>query len=104
MLHGIPILLKDSIATKDMLNSTTGSFALLGLIVPRDAGVVTKSREAGTIKLGKASMSEWSNFRSTNFHNGWCGRAGQGKVQINNTPIIRVLLNKKFYKKNEKSY
>ena len=83
MLHGIPILLKDSIATKDILNTTAGSFALLGSIVPRDTGVVTKLREAGAITLGKASMSEWSNFWSTNFHNGWCGRTGQGKVQIN---------------------
>ncbi|KAK7860746.1 putative amidase [Quercus suber] len=38
-LHGIPILLKDNIATKDKLNSTAGSYALLGSVVPRDAGV-----------------------------------------------------------------
>lgn len=38
-LHGIPILLKDLIATKDKMNNTAGSFALLGSVVPRDAGV-----------------------------------------------------------------
>lgn len=42
-LHGIPILLKDNIGTKDKLNTTAGSFALLGSVVPRDAGVVTSS-------------------------------------------------------------
>ncbi|CAN1771190.1 Probable amidase At4g34880 [Linum perenne] len=51
-LHGIPVLLKDNIATKDKLNTTAGSFALLGSIVPRDAGVVKKLRAAGAIILG----------------------------------------------------
>ncbi|KAF2322786.1 hypothetical protein GH714_030759 [Hevea brasiliensis] len=64
-LHGIPILLRDNIATKDKLNTTTGSFALLGSVVPRDAGVVVRLRKAGAIILGKASMSEWAAFRST---------------------------------------
>uniref|UniRef100_A0A2N9I2E3 Amidase domain-containing protein n=1 Tax=Fagus sylvatica TaxID=28930 RepID=A0A2N9I2E3_FAGSY len=33
-LHGIPVLLKDTIATKDKLNTTAGSYALLVLNVP----------------------------------------------------------------------
>ncbi|CAN1771183.1 Probable amidase At4g34880 [Linum perenne] len=78
-LHGIPVLLKDNIATKDKLNTTAGSFALLGSIVPRDAGVVKKLRAAGAIILGKASLSEWSNFRSSSAPNGFCGRTGIGK-------------------------
>ncbi|ESR36860.1 hypothetical protein CICLE_v10028286mg [Citrus x clementina] len=78
-LHGIPILLKDNIATKDKMNTTAGSYALLGSVVPRDAGVVTKLREAGAIILGKASLSEWANFRSSNAPNGFCARGGQGK-------------------------
>jgi amidase len=81
-LHGIPILLKDNIATKDKLNTTAGSYALLGSVVPRDAGVVTKLRNAGAIILGKAGLSEWSNFRSNNAPNGWSGRGGQGKVGL----------------------
>ncbi|CAK9153649.1 unnamed protein product [Ilex paraguariensis] len=52
-LHGIPILLKDNIATKDKLNTTSGSLALLGSVVPRDAGVVMKLRNAGAIILGR---------------------------------------------------
>ncbi|XP_062177290.1 probable amidase At4g34880 [Alnus glutinosa] len=78
-LHGIPILLKDNIATKDKLNTTAGSHALLGSVVPRDAGVVTKLRKAGAIILGKAGLSEWSNFRSNDAPSGWSGRGGQGK-------------------------
>ncbi|MED6186532.1 hypothetical protein PIB30_067602 [Stylosanthes scabra] len=78
-LHGIPILLKDNIATKDKLNTTAGSYALLGSVVPRDAGVVTRLRKAGAIILGKATLSEWSNFRSNNAPSGWCARGGQGK-------------------------
>lgn len=77
-LHGIPILLKDNIATKDKLNTTAGSFALLHSVVPRDAGVVAKLRQSGAIIMGKASLSEWANFRGTNIPPGWCARSGQG--------------------------
>ncbi|KAJ1694894.1 hypothetical protein LUZ63_011592 [Rhynchospora breviuscula] len=54
-LHGIPILVKDNIGTADKLNTTAGSFALLGSVVSRDSGVVKKLREAGAVILGKAS-------------------------------------------------
>ncbi|KAK4562336.1 hypothetical protein RGQ29_004998 [Quercus rubra] len=79
MLHGVPILVKDNIATRDKLNTTAGSCALLGSVVPRDAGVVTKLREAGAIILGKASLSEWSHYRSNGAPSGWNARNGQGK-------------------------
>lgn len=81
-LHGIPILLKDNIGTKDKLNTTAGSFALLGSIVRRDAGVVSKLRKAGAIIIGKASMSEWAAFRSLTAPSGWSARGGQAKVYI----------------------
>ncbi|EEF34107.1 amidase, putative [Ricinus communis] len=55
-LHGIPVLIKDIIATKDKMNTTAGSYALLGAVAPRDAGVVEKLRKA------RASLSEWYNF------------------------------------------
>ncbi|XP_028065416.1 probable amidase At4g34880 [Camellia sinensis] len=80
LLHGIPILLKDNIATKDKLNTTAGSDALLGSVVARDAGVVGKLRKAGAIVLGKASVTEWAAFRSKQQPNGWCARAGQAVV------------------------
>lgn len=81
-LHGIPILLKDNIATEDKLNTTAGSYALLGSVVPRDAGVVTKLRKAGAIILGKATLSEWWHFRTFESPNGWGARGGQGKVSV----------------------
>ncbi|KAJ7967193.1 Amidase [Quillaja saponaria] len=78
-LHGIPIVLKDNIATKDKLNTTSGSFALLGSVVPRDAGVVARLRKAGAIILGKTSLSEWSYYRSTSPPYSWSARGDQGK-------------------------
>ncbi|KAJ7917734.1 amidase signature enzyme [Mycena leptocephala] len=54
MLHGIPILIKDNIATiaSEGMNTTAGSFSLLGSVVPDDAGVVKRLRAAGAIILG----------------------------------------------------
>ncbi|TVU39298.1 hypothetical protein EJB05_12711, partial [Eragrostis curvula] len=74
-LHGVPVLLKDNIATHDRLNTTAGSLALLGSVVRRDAGVVSRLRRAGAVILGKANPSEWSNFRPV--ESGWSARGGQ---------------------------
>ena len=81
-LHGIPILVKDNIGTKDKLNTTAGSFALLGSVLPRDAGVVSRLRKEGAIILGKASMTEWASFRSLTLPNAWSARGGKGKVCV----------------------
>ncbi|CAF3667892.1 unnamed protein product [Rotaria socialis] len=76
-LHGIPILVKDNTATNDKMQTTAGSLALIGARVVRDAHVVDLLRQAGAIILGKASLSEWSNFRSTNkSREGWSARGG----------------------------
>lgn len=79
-LHGIPVLLKDNIATKDRMNTTAGSLALVGSVVARDAGVAARLRKAGAVILGKASLSEWAGFRDISAPRGWCARSGQGKV------------------------
>ncbi|KDQ59508.1 hypothetical protein JAAARDRAFT_126672 [Jaapia argillacea MUCL 33604] len=78
LLHGIPILLKDNIGTiaSEGMNTTAGSYSLLGSIVPGDAGVVKKLRAAGAIILGKANLSEFAHFRG-NLASGWSGRGGQ---------------------------
>jgi amidase len=76
-LHGIPILLKDNIATADKMSATAGSLALAGVSVAQDAFVAAKLRAAGAILLGKANMSEWANFRSTHSSSGWSARGGQ---------------------------
>src|SRR2546421_6021301 len=78
-LHGIPILLKDNIATADAMQTTAGSLALVGSRPPRDAFVVQKLRQAGAIILGKTNLSEWANFRSNASSSGWSGRGGQGR-------------------------
>ena len=76
-LHGIPLLLKDNIATKDRMHTTAGSLALMDATVPADAFLVGRLREAGAVLLGKTQLSEWANFRSTHSSSGWSGRGGQ---------------------------
>ena len=76
-LHGIPVLLKDNIATADRMATTAGSLALVGATAPRDAFVADRLRAAGAVLLGKTNMSEWANFRSTHSSSGWSGRGGQ---------------------------
>lgn len=76
-LHGIPILIKDNIATVDRMETTAGSLALVGAKPPRDAHLVTRLRDAGAVILGKTNLSEWANFRSTGSTSGWSGRGGQ---------------------------
>ena len=76
-LHGIPVLIKDNIATADRMGTTAGSLALEGSRVPRDAFIVERLRAAGAVLLGKTNLSEWANFRSTRSTSGWSGRGGQ---------------------------
>jgi amidase len=75
-LHGIPVLLKDNIATGDRMMTTAGSLALTAP-APRDAFVVTRLRQAGAVILGKTNLSEWANIRSTHSSSGWSARGGQ---------------------------
>ncbi|QRV89003.1 amidase [Ceratobasidium sp. AG-Ba] len=77
-LHGIPILLKDVIATmpEEGMNTTAGSYALLGSVVSGDATVAAKLRKSGAILLGKTNLSEWSSARGQTAA-GWSGRGGQ---------------------------
>jgi amidase len=76
-LHGIPIVVKDNIATADRMMTTAGSLALVGVKPPKDAFIVTRLRAAGAVILGKTNMSEWANFRSGHSTSGWSARGGQ---------------------------
>ena len=76
-LHGVPILIKDNIATADQMTTTAGSLALEGSIAARDAFLVARLRQAGAILLGKTNLSEWANFRSSRSSSGWSSRGGQ---------------------------
>ncbi|KAK7698314.1 hypothetical protein SLS64_012679 [Diaporthe eres] len=76
-LHGIPILIKNNIATADQMNNTAGSWSLVGAKVPRDSQVARKLRESGVVILGKTNLSQWANYRSNNSTNGWSAYGGQ---------------------------
>jgi amidase len=75
-LHGVPVLIKDNIATADRMMTTAGSLALAQVRPPKDAFIVSRLREAGAVLLGKTNLSEWANFRSTHSTSGWSGRGG----------------------------
>jgi amidase len=87
-LHGIPVLLKDNIATDDRMETTAGALALVGARPRADAFIVRKLRDAGAVILGKSSMSEWAYFKSSPGISGWSARNGQGKnpYVLNRTP------------------
>ncbi|TXF99936.1 amidase [Massilia arenae] len=76
-LHGIPVLLKDNIATGDKMSTTAGSLALDGVRAARDAHLVARLRTAGAVILGKTNLSEWANMRSVRSTSGWSARGGQ---------------------------
>jgi len=76
-LHGIPVLLKDNIDTGDRMQTSAGSFALVGTPAPHDSTVAAKLRAGGAVILGKTTLSEWANFRSFESTSGWSGRGGQ---------------------------
>lgn len=88
-LHGIPVLLKDNIDTADKLLTTAGSLALVDAPVPEsDATLVKQLRDAGAVILGKANLSEWANFRSSNSSSGWsaCGGQTRNPYVLDRTP------------------
>lgn len=74
-LHGVPLLIKDNIETRE-LPTTAGSLALKDNRTGRDAPLVTRLRDAGAVILGKANLSEWANFRSTRSVSGWSAVGG----------------------------
>src|SRR5581483_10342887 len=76
---GIPVVIKDNIATADRMQTTAGSLALVGAGAPnnKDAFIATRLRASGAVILGKTNLSEWANFRSNHSTSGWSGRGGQ---------------------------
>lgn len=76
-LHGIPVLIKDNIDTGDRMQTSAGSFALVGHPALQDSTVAANLRKGGAVILGKTNLSEWANFRSFESISGWSGRGGQ---------------------------
>ena len=65
-LHGIPITIKDAIATAG-IRSTGGAVELADHVPAEDAPAVTKVKGAGAIVFGKTNLPRWSgDFQSYN--------------------------------------
>jgi len=76
-LHGVPVVIKDNIKTRDKMMTSAGSLSLADAPAREDAELVTRLRAAGAVILGKTNLSEWANFRSSHSTSGWSGRGGQ---------------------------
>jgi amidase len=70
-------LLKDNVGTGDKMQTSAGSFALVGMPALHDSTVAANLRAGGAVILGKTNLSEWANFRSFESISGWSGRGGQ---------------------------
>jgi amidase len=78
-LAGVPILLKDNIATGDWLPTTAGSLALEGARARDDATIVKLLRDAGAVILGKANLTEFANIIAIEMPSGYSSLGGQVK-------------------------
>jgi amidase len=76
-LHGIPVLLKDNIATGDFMHTTAGAAALVDTRANTDAFLVAQLREAGAVILGKTNLSEWANWMHSSWVDGFSAVGGQ---------------------------
>ena len=59
------------------MQTSAGSFALVGQPALQDSTVADNLRAGGAVILGKTNLSEWANFRSFESISGWSGRGGQ---------------------------
>lgn len=75
-------------ATADKMETTGGSWALLGCKVPKDAHIVSLLRKAGAIIIGKANLDEWAGMRSHSYSCGYSARGGQCRnvYSLNRSP------------------
>ncbi|KAJ5710070.1 hypothetical protein N7493_009662 [Penicillium malachiteum] len=94
-LHGIPILIKDNIATHPSLGlpTTVGSLALLSSKPSKNAHIIDQIIDAGLIIMGKTNLPEFANARGSKMPNGWSAVRGQtesayvrGRAEDGNTP------------------
>ncbi|MCB0123825.1 MAG: META domain-containing protein, partial [Caldilineaceae bacterium] len=76
-LYGIPVTLKDNIATVGPMHTTAGNYALKDWQADRDSFLVTQLRDAGAIILGKNNLSEWANYTDPCMPSGFSALGGQ---------------------------
>jgi amidase len=93
-LEGIPVLLKDNIATGDHQHTTAGSLALAEAYAKNDATVTRLLREAGAVVIGKANLTEFANILALGMPSGYSSLGGQVKnpfapeLNARGTPIV----------------
>jgi amidase len=76
-LEGVPILIKDNIASGDAQHTTAGSLALADAHAQRDATVTKLLRDAGAVILGKANLTEFANILAVGMPSGYSSLGGQ---------------------------
>lgn len=75
-LAGVPILIKDNIATGDKQHTTAGSLALETARAKDDAVIVKQLRAAGAVILGKANLTEFANILAVGMPSGYSSLGG----------------------------
>src|SRR5215472_16451962 len=88
-LFGIPVIVKDNMATLDM-PTTAGSVALGGSKPQSDATVVRKLREAGAIILGKGTLTECANFIAFGMPTGYSSQLRFQLFQVPGADLSKV--------------
>ena len=77
-MHGIPIIVKDSILTPSLgMDTTCGSYALKGVSATQDATIIERLQAAGMLVIAKTNLSEWSNMKQALMTAGWSALGGQ---------------------------
>lgn len=74
-LRGFTLVVKDSVEVGPMA-TTAGSLALKDNLTGRTAPALRRLNAAGAVVVGKANLSEWSNFRSNSSISGWSALGG----------------------------
>lgn len=77
LLYGVPVLLKDNIATADRMHTSAGAVALADSYAGYDADIVTALRRNKAVILGKVNMTEFANYTTQNMPGGYSSRGGQ---------------------------
>jgi amidase len=80
LMHGIPVLLKDIVATGDQMPNTAGAIAMRDQIAVRDSFLAARFREAGAVILGKTNLTEWSNYMGADALSGF---STLGRLTVN---------------------
>lgn len=90
-LHGVPIVLKDNIQTRDLI-TTGGALAFRHLRPPYESTLSQKLRDAGAIILGKTVLTELANWVSDHMPGNYSAVGGYGMNPYDPRPDPRHLL------------